>query len=48
MKKKDLKIFVEDWVAFNGKPSQLYLPTDINLLSLIEDNIYDFIKGVEE
>ncbi|MEL6864460.1 MAG: HTTM domain-containing protein [Bacteroidota bacterium] len=40
---KDFSITVECWVAFNGRPSQLYLPTDLDLLSVSEDEIYDYV-----
>lgn len=40
---KDIAIYVDCYVSFNGRPSQLLLPTTLDLLSVSEDEIYDHI-----
>ncbi|MEM9919951.1 MAG: HTTM domain-containing protein [Bacteroidota bacterium] len=44
----DFSVYVEDWVAFNGRPSQLYLPLDLDLLDTSEDSIYDFVTPLKQ
>lgn len=39
----DVEVYVESWVSYNKRPSQLYLPKTLNLLALNEDEIYDFV-----
>lgn len=39
----NISIYTENWVTFNGRPSQLYLPKTLDLLRISEDEIYDFV-----
>lgn len=42
-----ISIFVENKVTFNGRSSQTYLPNNLDLLTISEDNIYDFVVELE-
>lgn len=44
----NFSIYVECWVAFNGRPSQLYLPTDLDLLTVSEDDIYNYVPPLKQ
>ncbi|MEL6391698.1 MAG: HTTM domain-containing protein [Bacteroidota bacterium] len=37
------EVFVDCRVSFNGRPSQRYLPSDLDLLKVNQDNIYDWV-----
>ncbi len=44
----DISIYVENWIAFNGRPSQLFLPKDLDILTVSEDGIYDKIVELKK
>lgn len=39
----NFSIYVDCWVSFNGSLSKLYLPRNLDLLSVSEDEIYDYV-----
>ncbi|MEM8583496.1 MAG: HTTM domain-containing protein [Bacteroidota bacterium] len=43
--KEDIEpaVYADCRVSFNGRPSQLYLPPDLNLLTVTQDEIYDWV-----
>lgn len=42
------KVYVDCWVSLNGRPSQRYLPADLDLTSVSIDEIYDFVLKIEQ
>ncbi|MEM6398373.1 MAG: HTTM domain-containing protein [Bacteroidota bacterium] len=40
------QVFVDCKVSFNGRPSQKYLPEDLDLMNISEDDIYDHITDL--
>ena len=44
----DFSVYVECYVAFNGRNSQLYLPKDLDLLKVSEGEVYDYILKLKK
>lgn len=43
-----ISIYVDNWVSYNGRPSIRYIPDDLDLLTVTEDNIYNHISDLPE